>query len=51
MPLQILVLALELQDELKLFLRLLKHKEHFPETILLENYMQDITLGSGEVCI
>lgn len=43
MPLQILVLALELQHELKLFLRLFKHKEHFSESILLENYVQDIT--------
>jgi len=44
LSLQILVLALELQHELMLFLRRLKYKEHFPESILLENYMQDITL-------
>lgn len=42
MPLQVRVLAPELPHELKLFLRLLKHKEHFPESILLENYVQDI---------
>lgn len=36
------MLAPELPHELKLFLRLLKHKEHFPESILLENYVQDI---------